>query len=262
MDPKGKVALVTGGGVRVGRAISLGLAAAGAHLVVHYNRSAGPAEETVAEAQEMGVKAVAVPADLTDPHNARDVIRAAMERFGRVDILVHAASPYVRASLFDVTLETWRLLQGVLVESFLLLAQELAPGMIERGEGVLIPILDRGAFDPWPEYLAHGVGKSALWALARSLAAGLAPQVRVNGVVPGPVLPPVDFTEKQIARGAQATLLGRWGKPQDIADAVLYLVRSQYVTGEALFVDGGERWAHRRPRSGKERDVWVQGFDR
>jgi len=249
VDPKGKVALVTGGGVRVGRAISLGLAGAGANLVVHYNRSAGPAEETIGQAQALGVEAIAVPADLTDPQNAGIIVGAAMEHFGRVDIVVHAASPYAGAGLLDVTLETWRMLQSVLVESFLLLAQKLAPGMIERGEGILIPILDRGAFDPWPNYLAHGVGKSALWALARSLAVGLAPQVRVNAVVPGPVLPPPDFDEKQIASGARATLLGRWGRPQDIADAVLYLVRSQYVTGEALFVDGGERWAHRRPRS-------------
>jgi pteridine reductase len=242
LDPKGKVALVTGGGVRVGRAISLGLAEAGVHLVVH---SAGPAEETIAQARTLGVEALAVRADLADPTNARIVAQAAKEGLGRVDILVHAASPYVRAGLFDVTLETWRMLQGVLVESFLLLTQLLAPGMIERGEGILIPILDRGVFDPWPTYLAHGVGKSALWALARSLAVALAPQVRVNGVVPGPVLPPPGFTEEQTAQVGQGTLLGRWGTPQDVASAVLYLMRSDYVTGEVLFVDGGERWAHR-----------------
>ncbi len=250
MDPRGKVALVTGGGVRVGRAISLGLAEAGANLVVHYNRSAGPAEETVAEAGALGVEALAVPADLGDPENARAVVEAALARFGRVDVVVHAASPYVRAGLFDVTLETWRMLQGVLVESFLLLAQGLAPGMIERGEGVLIPILDLGAFQPWPNYLAHGVGKSALWALARSLSVALAPQVRVNGIVPGPVLPPPGFTEAQIAWGAGNTLLGRWGSPQDVVEAVRYLVRAEYVTGEVLHVDGGERWAHRQPATG------------
>ena len=247
MDPREKIALITGGGVRVGQAISLGLAAAGAHVVVHYNRSAGPAAETVAAARELGVEALAVQADLRDPHSASRVIQAAEDRFGRVDILVHSASPFVPASLFDLTLETWRQLMGVLVESFLLLVQGLAPGMVQRGEGAILVILDRGAFEPWPGYLAHGVGKSALWALVRSLAVELAPQVRVNAVVPGPVLPPPDYSPEEQDREARGTLLGRWGSPQDVVDAVLFLIRSDYVTGEALFVDGGERWAHRLP---------------
>lgn len=247
MDPKGKVALVTGGGARVGRAVSLGLAEASAHVIAHYNRSVGSAEETVTEARRLGVKAQAVQADLSDPEAALALVRAAKDRFGQVDILVHAASPFVRGSLYDITLDGWRQLMGVVVESFLLLAQELAPGMVQRGEGVIVAILDRGAFEPWPAFLAHGVGKSALWALSRSLAAALAPQVRVNSVVPGPVLPPSDYSRARQARIAQETLLGRWGKPRDVADAVLYLVRAEYVTGEALFVDGGEQWARRLP---------------
>jgi pteridine reductase len=246
MEPKDKVALITGGGARVGRAISLGLAEAGAHVIVHYNRSADEAEETVARARQLGVDALAVQADLTDPESVLDVIRAANERFGGVDIVVHAASPFVHASLFDTSLQTWRRLMAVLVESFLLLVQGLAPGMIERGEGAIVAILDQGAFQPWPGFLAHGVGKSALWALARSLAVALAPQVRVNGVVPGPILPPPRYRQEQIDRKAKSTLMGRWGSPQDVVDAILFLVRSNYVTGEALFVDGGERWAHRR----------------
>ena len=245
MDPRDKVALITGGGTRVGRAISLGLAGAGSQVVVHYNRSAGPAEETVAEARRLGVEALAAQANLAHPEATRSVVQAARERFGRVDILVHAASPFIGGSLFDVTLETWRELMGVSVESFLLLSQALAPGMRERGEGSLVAILDRGAFEPWPDFLAHGVGKSALWALVRSLTVELAPQVRVNAVVPGPVLPPPGYTQEQRALGAKGTLLGRWGSPQDVSDAILFLVRANYVTGEALFVDGGERWAHR-----------------
>jgi pteridine reductase len=246
MEPRDKVALITGGAARVGRAISLGLAEAGAHVVVHYNRSADSAQETASSAQQLGVQALAVQADLTHPESTLDVIQAAHDRFGRVDILVHAASPFVHASLYDTSLQTWRQLMAVLVESFLLLVQGLAPGMIQRGEGAIVAILDQGAFQPWPGFLAHGVGKSALWALARSLAVALAPQVRVNGVVPGPILPPPRYSPEQIERKAQSTLMGRWGSPQDVVDAILFLVRSNYITGEALFVDGGERWAHRR----------------
>lgn len=248
MDPCGRVALVTGGAVRLGRAITLGLAEAGCHVVVHYHRSAGAAEETVAAARRLGVEAVAIPADLADLVAARALARAAVARLGRVDILVHSASPFVRGGLLDTAPETWRQVMGVLVDSLFLMAQELAPGMIERGEGSIVAILDRGAFDAWPTFMAHGVGKSALWALIRHLAVALAPHVRANGVVPGPVLPPPGYTAAQQERIAAGTLLQRWGCPQDVVDAVTFLVRSDYITGEALFVDGGERWAHRRER--------------
>jgi pteridine reductase len=248
MNPRGKRALVTGGGARLGQAISLGLARAGAHVAVHYHRSAKPAEDTVAQARALGVEALAVQADLREPETAPGLLSTVQERLGPVDILVHAASPFVATPLTELTLPTWRAIVGVVAESFWLLVQGLSPGMAERGQGAVVAILDRGAFDPWPNYLAHSTAKSALWALVRSLAVGLAPEVRVNAVVPGPVLPPPGFTEGQKAQYAQATLLGRWGRPQDVVDAVLFLVHAPYVTGEALFIDGGERWGHRRGR--------------
>lgn len=244
MEISSKTALITGGAARVGRAITLRLAEAGTHVAVHYNRSAEAAQETAAQAQALGVEAQAFQADLTDARATRALAAEVQARFGEVDILVHAASPFVRASLAETTLETWRLEMGVLAESFLLLAQELTPGMVARGAGAIVAILDQGVFDPWPAYLAHGAGKSALWALARSLAVELAPQVRVNGVVPGPVLPPPGLAQAVKDRLAAGTLLGRWGSPQDVAEAVLYLIRADYVTGETLFVDGGDRWSH------------------
>ncbi len=247
MNLQGKVALVTGGAVRVGRAVAMGLAAAGAHLAVHYHRSADAARETVAGARQLGVEAAAFPADLSDPEEAAGLARAVEAHLGRADIIVHGASPFLRAGLADTTPEIWRQVMGVLVDGFFILARELTPGMVRRGEGGIVVILDRGTFDPWPAFLAHSVGKSALWALARNLAVELAPAVRVNGVVPGPVLPPPGYSEEDRARIAQGTLLGRWGAPQDVVDAVLFLLRADYITGEVLFVDGGERWAHRRP---------------
>jgi pteridine reductase len=246
MDPAGKVALVTGGGSRVGRAITLGLARAGADVVIHYHRSAEPSQETAAEAGALGVEAFVVQADLGSVEQAQALGEAAEGAFGGVDILVHTASPFIAARLDDVTPASWQSLMGVVVKGFLFLTQRLAPGMRGRGEGTIITVLDRGAFEPWPRLLVHGVAKSALWALTRSLAVELAPQVRVNGLVPGPVLPPPHYSEERIARRAQSTLLERWGDPQDVVDAVLFLVRSDYVTGEALFIDGGERWTHRR----------------
>jgi NAD(P)-dependent dehydrogenase (short-subunit alcohol dehydrogenase family) len=247
MNLPGKVALVTGGAIRMGRTITLGLASVGVHVAIHYHRSADAARKTAAEAQRLGVEATALQADLADPEEALALARAAEAHFGRVDIIVHGASPFVRASLSETTPGVWRQVLGVLVDGFFILARELTPGMVTRKEGNIVVILDRGTFDPWPDFLAHSVGKSALWALARNLAVELAPHVRVNGVVPGPVLPPPDYPEEDRARIAQGTLLGRWGDPQDVAEAVLFLLHSEYITGEVLFVDGGERWAHRRP---------------
>jgi NAD(P)-dependent dehydrogenase (short-subunit alcohol dehydrogenase family) len=196
------------------------------------------------------VRAEPVQADLSDPAAARLVADAALERFGRVDILVHSASPFVRGSLSEVKIGDWRGVMGVVVESLVVLAQGLTPGMVQRGEGAIVAILDRGVIDPWPGYLAHGVAKSALWALVRSLSVELAPNVRVNGILPGPILPPPDLSERRAERIAAGTLLGRWGGTESVVDAMLFLIRSDFITAEMLVVDGGERWAHRQSKSG------------
>lgn len=250
MEIAGKIALVTGGAVRVGRALVLGLAGAGADVLVHFNRSRADAEDLVREVRSLGVRAIALHADLADPAARSRLTACASEEWGRVDILVHSASPFVRGSLDTATRNDWRLMMGVVAESFLELAKALAPGMVERGEGSMVAILDRGVIDPWPGYLIHGAAKSALWALARSLAVELAPNVSVNGVVPGPILPPPGMADRTAERIAEKTLVERWGGTQSVVEAVMFLLRAEYVTGEMLFVDGGERWAHRRLRSG------------
>jgi NAD(P)-dependent dehydrogenase (short-subunit alcohol dehydrogenase family) len=133
------------------------------------------------------------------------------------------------------------MLSAAVMESFFLLARELAPGMRARGAGAMVAIVDRGAFEPWPEYLFHGLAKMALWGLVRSLAVELAPEVRVNAVGPGPVLPPPGMDAERQHQMAQNTLLQRWGRPDDVVEATLYLLRADYVTGTAIFVDGGQR---------------------
>ena len=243
---KGRVALVTGGAVRVGRAIVEGLAEAGADVIVHYHHSADAAQEAVATARGLGVHAMAVQADLANPSDVAELLTAIRDRHEHVDILVHSASPFVAGSIDTLTLDSWRQVMGAVVEGFLLLVQALAPEMVARGTGNIITVLDEGAFDPWPKFLAHSAAKSALWAVTRTLAVELAPHVRVNSVVGGPILAPPGQSEARQARIAAGTLMGRWGRPQDLVDAVLFLVRSDYITGEALFVDGGQRWAHRR----------------
>lgn len=242
MNPQGKTALVTGGAVRVGRAMTLALARSGANVVVHYNSSAGPAEETAAAARALGVEALIVQADLGDPEAVAGLVRAVEATFGGVDILVNSASPFIRKGLHETTLADWHFVLGALLDGPFLLAQAFAPGMAARGSGLIVNILDQAAFAPSPAYLAHGVGKHGLLGLTRNLAVALAPSVRVNAIAPGPVLPPPGYTPEQNDRIAAKTLLQRWGSPDDVVKALLYLIDADYVTGDVLFVDGGERW--------------------
>jgi len=242
MDLKGKTALITGGAVRVGRALTLGLARAGANVVINYNRSAAEAEQTADEARALGVAALSAQADVGDPEAVTELVRAVESAFGGVDVLVNSASPYVRARLHETTWVQWCFVLGALLDGPLLLCQAFAPGMIARGAGLIVNILDNSAFAPAPAHLAHSVGKHGLLGLTRNLAVELVPTVRVNAIVPGPVLPAPDSTPEQDARTAQRTLLQRWGAPDDVVKALLYLADADYVTGEVLFVDGGEQW--------------------
>ncbi|MCA9948837.1 MAG: SDR family oxidoreductase [Anaerolineales bacterium] len=250
MDPKGKTALITGGAVRVGKAITLALAEAGANVVVNYNRSAGPARETTAAARAFGVGALAVQSDIGDQQQVAAMAAAAKTEFGGVDILVNNASLWMKTPFPADNLDAWQSVTNILINGSFYCANAVAPLMLAKGEGAIVNIIDLSAYEPWPDYIAHSTGKAALLAMTRQLALELAPAVRVNAVAPGPVLPPPDFDDAMIARSADKTLLNRWGTPEDIAEAVLFFVKAGYVTGEALAVDGGQRFGHRKYEHG------------
>jgi NAD(P)-dependent dehydrogenase (short-subunit alcohol dehydrogenase family) len=242
MNARGKVALVTGGAHRVGKAITMALAGAGAHIVVDYFSSHDEADATVREAKSLGVEALAVRCDVADWEQVAAMADAVRERFGGADIIVNGASLFKRTPFPNEDVETWRRVTRILVDGPYYVCNALVPSMRERGGGAIVNIVDLAAFDPWPDYAAHVVGKSALLAFTRQMALELAPSIRVNAVAPGPVLPPPNATRAGIASGARRTLLGRWGSPEDVAQAVIYLVQADYVTGEVLVVDGGERF--------------------
>lgn len=250
MNPKGKTALITGGAHRVGKAITLALALAGANVVINYNTSAQAADATAAEAQALGVAALAVQADVADHRQVEQMVAAAQETFGTIHILINSASLWRKTPFPMTNLDDWHQVTGILINGSFYCANAVAPLMLAQGEGVIVNIVDLSAFEPWPHFMAHSVGKSALLALSRQLALELAPDVRVNAVAPGPVLPPPDFDEVKAARTAGKTLLNRWGTAEDVAEAVLYFIRADYVTGEVLAVDGGERLGHRRREHG------------
>ncbi len=248
MEIKDKVALVTGGAVRVGKAIALMLAEAGAHVVVNYNASAKAAQATVAEIQAHGVEGLAVQCDVADAASVQRMAQIILDRFGGVDIIVNSASLFGKTPIPTDDLETWRQVTRISIDGPFFIANALAPAMLARGDGVIVNIVDLSAWTPWHKFTAHAVGKAGLLALTRQLALELAPTVRVNAVAPGAVLPPDDYTPAKIqAISSKKTLLDRWGTPADVTRAVRYLIEADYVTGDVLTVDGGERHAqHKR----------------
>jgi 3-oxoacyl-[acyl-carrier protein] reductase/pteridine reductase len=248
MEIAGKTALITGGAHRVGKAITLALARAGANVVVNYYGAAAEAQETAEEARALGGGALAAQADVSDQAQVARMVEAAQQRFGGVQILVNNASLWKRTPIPAEDLSEWHRVTGILIDGPLYCANAVAPLMLARGEGAIVNIVDLSAWQPWPDRAAHCVGKAALLALTRQLALELAPAVRVNAVAPGPVLPPPDYDEAQTARAAQRTLLNRWGVADDVAQAVMYLVQADYVVGEVIIVDGGERFGHRKPK--------------
>ncbi|RMF31442.1 MAG: SDR family oxidoreductase [Chloroflexi bacterium] len=239
---KGRVALVTGGARRVGKAIALALARAGAHVAVNSRRITEEARQTAAEIEALGVRTCLAPADVSQADQIATMVRTATEALGPITILVNSAASFQRASFEETTPALWEAVMAVNLTGPFLVTRAVVPGMRAAGGGVIVNISDLFALIPWPGYLAHGVAKAGLLALTRGLAAELAPTIRVNAVVPGPILPPPEMSPQRAQEVAQATLLQRWGSPEDVAQAVLYLAQADYVTGEMLVVDGGQRW--------------------
>jgi NAD(P)-dependent dehydrogenase (short-subunit alcohol dehydrogenase family) len=246
MDLKGKTALITGGAHRVGKAITLGLAQAGANVVINYNSSADKAMETVNEALAFGVGALSVQANVGNLEQVEKMVDQAQAEFGGIDILVNSASPWIQTPFPLDRMEDWYLVTNVLINGSFYCANEIAPFMLKKGEGAIINIIDETAFLPKENYTAHSVGKSAILGLTRQLALELSPDVSVNAVLLGPVLPPPGYDEKKLKHIAQRTLFKRWGTVQDVTEAVLFLIQSNYITGEVLTIDGGERFGHKK----------------
>lgn len=237
MDPRGKVALVTGGARRVGRALAVGLAEAGADVAVHYHRSDARARETVSSIESLGGRAAAVPADLADPASPDRLVSAVRERFGRLDILVNSASLFESAPFEEIDAGAWDRVMAVNLRAPFLLTRAAAP-LLRRDAGVVVNIADLSGLQAWFSFAHHGVSKAGLIHLTRVSARSLAP-IRANCIVPGTVLPPEDYTREQVERSAARTALDRIGSPADVLEALLFLVRSDFATGSVVTVDGG-----------------------
>jgi pteridine reductase len=239
-----KVALVTGSGKRrVGFHVAEALGARGYALIVHYRSSATEAAETVESFRSRGIQAVPLQADLTDERSTQALIDQALARFGRLDVLVNAAAVWRRKLLEEVTAADVRDYFETNTLGTFLCSQQAGLAMVRQPDGgCIINIGDWAIARPYLNYAAYFPSKGAIPTLTRALAVELAsrnPNVRVNCILPGPVLLPPDLPENERRQAINATLVKREGRPGNIAQAVLFFVDNDFVTGVCLPVDGG-----------------------
>lgn len=240
MQLSGRWALVTGAAKRVGRVIARELAGRGANVVVHYNSSAAEAAEAVRELEALGVRALALQAELGVPAQVTALARDAEARTGGIAVLVNSASNYLRVPFDGLTEETWDASLDVNLKAPFLLAWHLGRAMRDRGEGAIVNIADWAGERPYKDYLPYCVSKAGVICLTKALAKELAPAVRVNAVAPGPVLLPDDFGPDARAAVERATPLRRVGAPEDVARCIRFLVEeANFSTGALFHVDGG-----------------------
>ncbi len=208
--------------------------------MIHYNLSEQQAQTTLADVQVMGIEADIIQANLLHVEEAEWLIDETVDRWGRLDVLVCNAGIWGNTPLGSVTPEQWDQLYDLNTRAPFFMAQRAA-AHLRAARGCIIAITDVATSWAWKGYTPYLSSKAALAMVVQNLAHELAPEVRVNGVAPGAVLLPEDWNEEQRSRAARSSLLQRVGSAEDVADAVVYLARADYVTGVILPVDGGQR---------------------
>jgi pteridine reductase len=207
-------------------------------VVVHYNASRDGADETARIISADGGDASVAAADLVRAGAPETLVDRVIEQHGSLDVLVNSAAVMLRTPIGEVRLEDWDMMFALNVRAPFFLAQHAEPALrSERGAGVYIAVL--AAFESWPAYVPHGMTKAAIVQMTRALAKALSPEVRVNAVAPGVVLLPEGWSESDAEHLRSTTPLARLGSPEDVAQAVIFLLEADYVTGEVIRVDGG-----------------------
>ena len=241
MDLQNKIALVTGGAQRVGQAIAIAAAQAGAHVAITYHTALDQARATLAAIEQAGGRAAAYPCDQRDVASIAQLFRELRRDFEHLDLVVNNAAIMERRPVLEVTLDDWERVLNTNLRGPFFIAQAAARWMMEtHTAGAIINIADTAALKPWPGYITHTISKTGLVAMTETLALALAPHIRVNAIAPGPLLKPPDWSDEQWQRTTDATVpLKRTGSIQEVTDAVLLCARSEFMTGHTLVIDGG-----------------------
>jgi NAD(P)-dependent dehydrogenase (short-subunit alcohol dehydrogenase family) len=241
-DLKDKVVCVSGAARRVGRAIALEFARQGAHLIIHHSASDADAESAAQEAREFGAEILIVKANQADPEAVARMFETIRQRYGRLDVMVNSAAGFTRTPLLEISYDEWQSVLGVNLTGPFLCTQHAARLMIAGGRGgAIINISDNSGLNPWKTRPAHSVSKAGVIMLTQVSALNLAEHnIRVNCVVPGPVLRPAGEPQEVLEEIARGLPLSRIGQPTDIARACVFLATNDFATGSILRVDGGE----------------------
>lgn len=242
MDLSGRAALITGA-KRIGGAVARELARRGMDVAISYNRSRGEAETAAADIRAAGRRAYIAAADLSDPDACATLVDGAAAAFGRLDVLINMASVYAAVPFDDTDVKVWNAVVDVDLRASFLCARAAVPHMRRGGGGRIVNFSDWVASSGrprYPGYLPYFVAKAGAVALTEALALELArDQILVNAVAPGPILAPPGTTDDEVKAVEAATPLGRWGGEAAIIQAVLFLLETDFVTGETVRVDGG-----------------------
>jgi len=238
MDLSGITALVTGGAHRVGKGIAVALAEAGCDLVLHYHSSAGPAEETAAQIEELGRRVVLVGADLSDPASMTAIVEGAAD-LGPVRVLVNSAAMFPGDSLTSLTPEQWQRTLDVNLTGPVFLTQAFAAALPDGLDGAVVNVTDWRAARPYPNHFSYTVAKGAIKTFTEAAAEHLAPRIRVNAVALGAILPPPGKGSAYLKALAKEIPLQRVGSVELVAAAVLHLLGNDFITGETVRIDGG-----------------------
>lgn len=239
---RGQAAIVTGGATRLGRALAERLAEEGMDVCIHYGGSSAAAVETVAALRRRGIRATSVQADLREAMtSAEQIVAHAVREFGRVDVLVNSAAIFERGRLSDTDGDNWDRHLDINLKAPYCLSRAFAAQLDGSRPTHIVNIVDWRALRPGVGHLAYTVSKAGLVAMTTILAQELAPQVQVNAIAPGAILPAPGASPAEFAALGRSNPLQRTGNPGEIADALVYLLKSEYVTGEILHVTGGQQ---------------------
>jgi NAD(P)-dependent dehydrogenase (short-subunit alcohol dehydrogenase family) len=242
-----RTALVTGAGVRIGRAIALGLAKAGWAVAVHYRRSGDAARETVAEIEAAGGRAVAVAADLNDESQVETLVSRAADSLGPITCLINNASLFERDEALTATRESWNRHMEANLRAPFVLIQALARQLPDGQPGNVINLIDQRVWKLTPDFTSYTLSKAGLWTLTQTLAQALAPRIRVNAIAPGPTLPSSRQTEESFGRQVESLPLQRNPSLEEFSAAVSFILEAASFTGQMIALDGGQHLAWQTP---------------